>query len=219
MKLNLIKSIGLPLTLAATIIAAAGCASKSYDKGSAASVATRSAADQVAVLNTKVTDTLGALNALAYKPEGDLRSQFDKFNSAVKELQSASNDLDAKVAAMQIQGQIYLGTWSNQLAGIGSADIRALSAQRMADVTAELNTAADGYRGVKSSFQPFMSDLKDIQTYLNNDLTTGGLSAIKNTVAKTKVDALPVRDAIKKLRTEFGGLGKSLSPIMPGGEK
>ncbi len=218
MKLSQLKSITLTAVATASLIAGAGCASKSYDKGSSASVAVQSSASQVAVLSTKVTDTLGALNGLAFKPEGDLRSQFDKFNSAVKSLQTAASDLDAKVTAMQGQGQAYLDNWNNQLAAIGSEDIRNLSAERKATVTTNLTAAVDSYEITKGALQPFLLDLRDIQTYLNNDLTASGVTAIKATVAKTKTDAVPLRDSIKKLRSDFSELGKSLSPVMPGGK-
>ena len=165
MKLSQLKSITLTAVATASLIAGAGCASKSYDKGSSASVAVQSSASQVAVLSTKVTDTLGALNGLAFKPEGDLRSQFDKFNSAVKSLQTAASDLDAKVTAMQGQGQAYLDNWNNQLAAIGSEDIRNLSAERKATVTTNLTAAVDSYEITKGALQPFLLDLRDIQTY------------------------------------------------------
>ena len=218
MKVSQFKSIILTAAAVASVIAVAGCASKSYDKGTMASVATDSAAAQVATVSTKVTDTLGALNGLAFKPEGDLRKQFDKFNSAVKDLQVAANDLDAKVAVMQAQGQAYLDNWNNQLAAISSEEIRNLSAQRKATVTTNLATAVYSYELTKGALQPFLLDLRDIQTYLNNDLTASGVAAIKATVAKTKADAVPLRDSIKKLRSDFSELGGSLSPVMPGGK-
>jgi hypothetical protein len=218
MNINQLNSIIFTSAVAASILVTAGCVSKSYDKGTMASVATDSAAAQVATVSTKVTDTLGALNALAFKPEGDLRSQFDKFNSAVKGLQVAASDLDAKVTVMQFQGQAYLDNWNNQLAAIGNEEIRSLSAQRKATVTTNLATAVYSYELTKGALQPFLLDVRDIQTYLNNDLTASGVTAIKATVAKTKADAVPLRDSIKKLRSGFSELGKSLSPVMSGGK-
>lgn len=216
--MNLFNSILISSVATACILGSAGCASKSYDKGSATSAAVESAARQVAVVSTKVTDTLGALNGLIFNPQGDLRKQFDQFNSAVKSLQTASSDLDAKVATMQAQGQAYLDNWNNQLATISSEDIRALSMQRKATVTSNLTAAAESYQLHKGALETFQLDLRDIQTYLNNDLTTAGVSAIKSTVAKTKADAVPLRDSVKKLRSDFDKLGKSLSSIVPGGK-
>ncbi len=215
MKLNQFKSTIFTIAAAVCLISTAGCASRSYDKGSATSAAVESAASQTAVLSTKVTDTLGSLNALVFKPEGDLRKQFDQFNAAVNGLQSASADLDARVATLQNQQQAYLDTWSSQLTNISSAEIRDLSAQRKATVTTNLAVAVNSHQILQGALETFQLDLRDIQTYLNNDLTAAGVSAIKDTVAKTKADAVPLRDSIKKLRSNFDALGKSLSPILP----
>ena len=57
--------------------------------------------------------------------------------------------------------------------------------------------------------------MKDLQTYLDTDLTVGGIATVKDTVAKTKVDAVPLRDAIKQLQGSFSSLSATLSPMMP----
>jgi hypothetical protein len=218
MKMNRSKYVTVPLALMTCVGLFAGCVTKSYDKGADTSSAVDAAAKQIGVLNTETIESLKALNNLTFKSQGDLRSQFDKFNSAVKELGTASNDLDVKIADMQAKAQVYIDSWSNQLGGINSENIRSLSAGRKADVTAKLDAAKVSYEGVKTSLKPFMSDMTDIQTYLNNDLTAGGLAAIKDTVAKTKADAVPVRESIRKLQSDFSALGTSLSPVMPGGK-
>jgi hypothetical protein len=218
MKINQSKFITIPLALAACIGLFAGCVSKSYDKGSTTSAAIESAAKQIGVLNMKVTDSLGALNQLTFKSEGDLRGQFDKFNSAFKGLTTASSDLQARIAEMEANAQVYFENWSNQIGGIGSENIRTLSQERKADVSAKFEVAKTSYAGVKDSLKPFISDMSDIQTYLNNDLTAGGLGAIKDTVMRTKTDAVPVRDSIRKLQSDFTALAASLSPVMPGGK-
>ena len=193
----------------------AGCASSTYDKGAATSASLQSAADAVAHTSTSVTDVLGALNNLTFKSQGDLRKQYDALVSATSKLDKSIATLGTKADSMRAAAAAYSQNWSNQLATIVSDELRKRSADRMNEVTAQLKEMDANYLGVKNSFAPFISDLKDIQTYLGTDLTTGGLATIKDVVSKTKVDAVPLRDSIKKLQASFSNLSAALSPVLP----
>jgi hypothetical protein len=209
------KLVTTNLALAATLAVLAGCASKSFEKGAATSAATQSAAVAVSQTSTKVTDVLGALNNLTFKSQGDLRTQYDAFVAATANLGKSAETLDSKVAAMRDAAAAYSQNWSNQLAMIQSPELRQRSTDRMDQVTTQLKDMDASYLGVKNSLRPFMGDLKDIQTYLGTDLTAGGIATIKDVVAKTKVDAVPLRDSIKQLGSSFNTLGTSLSPVLP----
>jgi len=219
MKTSSIKIVSINLALAAALAAAAGCISKSYDKGSATASALQNSADAVAQTSSRVNDVLAALNNLTFRSQGDLRNQYDAFVSATKNLDQATQTLDTKVVQMRTAAAVYAESWSNQLAAIQSPELRQRSSDRMNQVTAKLNDVEASYQGVKNSFKPFTSDLKDIQTYLGTDLTAAGLSTIKDIVSKTKVDAVPLRDSIKQLQGSFSSLSTALSPVLPSTEQ
>jgi hypothetical protein len=219
MKTTQTKIISLNLALAAMLAIMAGCVSKSYDKGSATATALQASADAVAQSSTRVNDVLAALNNLTFKSQGDLRNQYDAFVSAAKNLDNANMNLDAKVVQMRDTAAAYAENWTNQIAAITSADLRQRSTDRMNEVTAKLKDVDSSYEGVKNSFKPFTADVKDIQTYLGTDLTAGGLNTIKDIVAKTKVDAVPLRDSIKQLQGSFSNLSAAISPVLPAAAK
>lgn len=219
MKTNQIKIITLNLALTAALAVVAGCASNTYDKGSATATALQASADAVAQSSTKVNDVLAALNNLTFKSQGDLRDQYDAFVSATKNLDKANDNLEGKVIQMRDAAAAYTENWSNQLALIQSEELRTRSASRMDQVNAKLQAVNTSYESVKNSFKPFTSDLKDIQTYLGTDLTATGLDTIKDIVSKTKVDAVPLRDSIKQLQASFSDLSTALSPVLPSADK
>ena len=219
MKTSQIKIISINFALAAVLAVLAGCVSKSYDKGTATATALQNSADAVAQTSGKVNDVLAALNNLTFKSQGDLRDQFDALVSASKNLDSANENLDAKVVQMRDAAVAYAENWTNQIAAIQSPELRQRSTDRMNEVTAKLKDVDSSYEGVKNSFKPFTSDIKDIQTYLGTDLTAGGLNTIKDIVSKTKVDAVPLRDSIKQLQASFSNLSAALSPVLPAAAK
>ncbi len=219
MKTSQAKIITLNLALAALLAVVAGCVSKSYDKGAAASAALQSSADAVSETSGKVNDVLAALNNLTFKSQGDLRDQYDAFVSAAKNLNTSTDNLETKVIQMRNAAAVYTESWTNQLAMIQSPELRQRSTDRMNEVTTNLKDVDTSYEGVKNSFKPFTSDLKDIQTYLGTDLTAGGLNTIKDIVSKTKVDAVPLRASVKQLQASFSNLGTALSPVLPSAEQ
>ncbi len=111
--------------------------------------------------------------------------------------------------------QINFANWTNELATIQSEEIRKRSSARKDEVIGKLQAVDASYSGVKDAFRPFVADVKDIQTYLGTDLTVGGLDMIKDIVARTKTDAVPLRDAVKKIQVNFSDLSLALSRSCP----
>ena len=118
MKTSQIKIISINFALAAVLAVLAGCVSKSYDKGTATATALQNSADAVAQTSGRVNDVLAALNNLTFKSQGDLRDQYDAFVSASKNLDSANQNLDAKVVQMRDAAVAYAENWTNQIAAI-----------------------------------------------------------------------------------------------------
>jgi tetrahydromethanopterin S-methyltransferase subunit B len=218
MKTSTIKLITVNFALATTLALLAGCVSHSYDKGAATSNALSSTATAVSLVSTNVNGVLASLNNLTFKSAGDLRNQYDALVSASKDLDSSMANLDSKVVSLRATAADYLNNWTNQMAAIQSEELRKRSSERKDEVSGKISDVETSYQGVTNSLAPFTSDVKDIQTYLGTDLTPTGLNTIKDIVSKTKVDAVPLRDSIKKLQGSFDSLSASLSPIMPGAE-
>jgi len=217
MKTNKIHSLVGGVILAALLMA--GCVSNSYDKGAATAAALQNSANAVSETSARVNDVLAALNSLTFKPQGDLRMQFDAFKTAAGKLNLATGKLDSTVLDMRIRAANYFANWTNELATIQSDEIHQRSSARKDEVIGKLSKVDASYQGVKDAFRPFVSDVKDIQTYLGTDLTVGGLDTIKDIVARTKTDAVPLRDAVKKLQSDFSDLSTALSPVVPAPEK
>jgi hypothetical protein len=214
MKTSTNKLIASNLALIAVLALLAGCVSKSYDKGAATSAALQSSADAVAQTSKSLYGVLGAMNNLTFKSQGDLRNQYDAFVAATKSLNQSLAGLDDSVKVLHLKADTYFDDWTNQTATIQNEALRQRSADRKAEVSGRLDEVTASYVALKNSLKPFTADLTDIQTYLGTDLTAGGLATIKDVVAKTKVDAVPLRDAIKHLQTSFSSLGTALSPVL-----
>jgi hypothetical protein len=197
--------------LAATIGLAAGCASTGNDK-SASTVKSLAKSSRLIDKGTVLIDqTLANLNDLVTNPNPDLRKQSAAFSSSLNDLGSTAKDVSSKADEMKAQGAAYFAKWDEETAKMQNEDIRHRSQARKQEVAANFARISQQYDETKTLFQPFMSDLRDVQNYLNTDLTAGGLAAIKDVAAKSASDAIPLKESMGKLSEAFKSLGLSMS--------
>lgn len=191
----------------------AGCSSTSgYQKGARTGTALNNAADGITRANTQIEGTLNALNELLDRPQADLRRQFRTFTSELDTLDSMARRISSQAEAMNSRGAAYFEQWNQDLATIQNEDIRSRSQARQQEVAARFQQIAASYAEAKTAFQPFMSDLRDLQRFLATDLTPGGIASAKKIAAKVNQDAVPLRASMTKLAGEFREMGVALTP-------
>jgi hypothetical protein len=199
-------------TLATAVGLITGCASDNYKNSASTAASLNQASGMIIKANTHIDESLADLNDLVANPAPDLRKQFDRFNHALDELGVSSKDIACKDGEMKSQGADYFAKWDKESARIQNEDIRSRSETRRSEVSARFNRIGQQYNETEIAFQPFLSDLRDVQKFLSTDLTAGGLAAIKDSAAKAARDAVPLKESLAKLSEEFRSLGLSMSP-------
>jgi cob(I)alamin adenosyltransferase len=98
------------------------------------------------------------------------------------------------------------------LAGVKNPDIRKLAEERKA----KLQTSFDSIKGfmtpARDQFNTWLANLKDLQKYLSNDLTIGGIDAAKELIGKAKSDGHDVQESIDKVIAELNTIVATLTP-------
>jgi hypothetical protein len=79
-------------------------------------------------------------------------------------------------------------------------------------MAARFASISQQYDAARNDFQPYLSDLHDVQKSLSTDLTSGGLSSITGIAAKTTRDAAPLKETLARLSQQFKDLGIAMSP-------
>ena len=188
-----------------------GCASKGYEKGAATSEAIQVAATRLNEITVQLNKTISSMTSLVLTPGADLRAQYEKFSADVDTLQSLAADVRDKAKAMQDRGKAYFAAWDQQVAGIRNEDLRSRGVARKTQVSEQFQAINESYQKAKDLFRPLMSDLKDVQTYLSTDLTSGGLRTVRKEAARANAEAVPLREAIATLVSQFKALGVTMS--------
>jgi outer membrane murein-binding lipoprotein Lpp len=213
-----IKHIGIVSRIGATLAATlllAGCASTGYDKGNITAANIQATSDRIAALPGQLDETVTSLNNLVSSPQPDLRPQYQQFAANVDTVEATSKSIAADRQAMGEKGKDYLAAWDQQIAQIQNPDIKAVAQGRRDQVTQQLVTVKKSYVVACDAFKPFLSDMKDVQSYLSVDLTTAGLTAVQPQVAKANRDVIPLKASLNQLAADFKTLATAMSSFTP----
>lgn len=199
-----------------TLLWMSGCASASYKKANAASGSLRRAAIDINAENRMIDITMASLDDLINKPSGDLRPQFEKFNSALDGLIDASSRAEKSAARAKDKSSDYFKSWDKESASIDYEAVRDQSAARKAQVSNEFNTVNQRYHQNQAVVEPLISYLKDIRTALSTDLTAGGIQSVKLLAENARQNAQKVQAALAQLSDELAVSGARMSTyVMP----
>lgn len=149
--------------------------------------------------------TLNSLNALMKQKEGDLRTAYNSFAANVPRTEASRDWTATYLRWMANEGAQYFNDWQKTVEGIGNESIRKKAQRRLDSVRKSYDKVGASLRTAGEKFQPFLSDLKDVQKTLVSDITPGGLKAIKGTVSNANRNFQGVNrainDALKGMQT------------------
>lgn len=213
MKMKTIENIKVAIAtaLAATIITGCGTTAgyKRADKTGAGIAEFR---EEVTRAGAAVNDTVRTLDDVAATADTNPRKAFEAFSKSVTQLDAAATKAKKSGQDIQEQGQAYFKQWEQQMAQVKNPEIRNLATQRRAKLQATFDNIKKYTEPLKAQFDPWMSDLKDLRTYLSNDLTVTGVDTAKSLFAKTQAGGMEVQKSMDFLVAELNTIAATLTP-------
>lgn len=159
-----------------------------------------------------IDNTMKALDTIAVSATTDPRKAFEQYSKAVSDLASVAEKAKKRATDMQTAGKAYFDQWEKQMAEVQNPEIRKLAQERKAKLQEAFASIKKYSEPLKAQFSPWMSDLKDLQAFLGNDLTIAGVDAAKGLFAKTKTDGLEVQKSMDGLIAELNTVSAALTP-------
>jgi hypothetical protein len=213
MKTRHIKLITFAATTvtAAALLTACGTTSgyKQADKTGAGIAGFR---DEIVNGKKAIDATMKSLGDIAASATTDPRKPFERYSKDVAELESIAAKVRKRGQDMKEQGQAYFKQWETELAQVNNPEIRSLAEQRRAKLQEAFESIRKYTEPLKAQFDPWMSDLKDLQKYLGNDLTIGGVEAAKSLFTKTTNEGLEVQKSMDALVAELNTIAATITP-------
>jgi len=168
--------------------------------------------DEIVKGKTAIDATMKSLSDIAASANTDPRAAFTKYSKDVANLESTAATIRKRAQTMRDQGQAYFAQWEKELAEVKDPEIRALAQQRKAKLQETFESIRKYSDPLKAQFDPWMSNLKDLQTYLSNDLTIAGVEAAKSLFAKTTAGGQEVQKSMDALIGELNTIAATITP-------
>jgi hypothetical protein len=156
--------------------------------------------------------TLSALNALTKQSKGDLRASYTAFAAEIPKTDATATSTRARVTRMEADGLKYFGGWQKEVDSIANESLRKKAQKRLNAAKSSYDKVSVALSKGAEKFNPFLSDLTDIQKTLANDVTPAGVKAIRSTVTSANWNFKYVNNAVNDALKEMEKMERALSP-------
>jgi hypothetical protein len=213
MKSNYIQFLSLSAAVAGTALLMTACGTTSgYKQADKTGAGIAEFRDEIVNGKKAIDATMTALSEVAASANTDPRKAFEKYSKNVAELESTAAKIRKRAQSMQQAGQAYFKQWEQELATVSNPEIRKLAEQRRAKLQETFENLRKYTEPLKQQFDPWMSDLKDLQKYLSQDLTIAGVDAAKGLFSKTTNEGLDVQKSMDGVVAELNTIAATITP-------
>lgn len=200
----------LTMCLLATSTFLGGCTTTGMDRSVKTSNSIQEVDNEIRKMVVQIDVTGTALDSLVLAREPDLKKPFNTYSESLEKLDKEGKKVLKRLDEMKEQSTAYFAEWEKQGDAFTNPQIRELSAERrsaLAELYAQVPKAGSGIRG---SYHAYLTDLKEIQLYLSNDLTAKGIEGITPVAQKSVEDREALKSSLTPLLSALDEINSSL---------
>ena len=183
------------------IIGFAGCDSTGRDRSKEATTTMQTVENDINLAAVQLDATGASLDELMKPGQSDVKNAFNSFTDNIAKTEKMQKDIARHADEMKARGKDYFEEWQKDGNKYKNPQIQELSDQRRVALAEIYGRIAENSVGVRDAFKAYVSDAKEIQNYLSNDLTSKGLEAIAPISKKVVTNGENLRTAIKNVQT------------------
>ncbi len=188
------------ILLLSVITCLIGCATTGMERSDNVTTTMQTVDDEINQVAVQLDATGASLDNLTKAGQSDVKKAFDLFSANVTKMDRLEKQFSRHAAEMKSRGKEYFAEWKKQGDAYTNPQIRKLSEERRAALGEVYGGIAEASIGVNGAFQTYMSDLKEVQTYLSNDLTPKGINSITPTADKVVLDGANMKNAVNRVQ-------------------
>lgn len=187
-----------------------GCATTGMDRSVKTSNSIRDVDSDIRKMTVQIDATAKSLDTLVSAESSNLKKAFNNYSENLDKLDHDGKRVLKRMDEMKAHSKEYFAEWEKQGVAYKNPEISALSEERrmkLAEIYARVPASA---AGIKSSYLSYMTTLKEIRSYLSNDLTPKGKEGITPVANKSvqdlallKTSLEPVTSALDEIKVEL----------------
>ncbi|MFZ2630096.1 MAG: DUF2959 family protein [Desulfosalsimonadaceae bacterium] len=186
-------------TIFIAVIGIAGCASTGIERSKEARTTMKTVDNDIKLIVALLDATDASLNELTRSGQSDAKMAFDLYTANIEKIVEIEKDFGKHADEMKDRGEEYFEEWQKEGDEYKNPQIQELSEQRRKELIEIYKRIPLNSIGVKEAFKAYVSDAKEIQIYLSNDLTSKGIDAIAPISRRVASDGDMLKNAIKTL--------------------
>jgi hypothetical protein len=178
-----------------------GCSTTGIQRSEKAATTMQTMDNDIKLVVVQLDATGASLAELTKLNQSDVKKAFELYTDNVSKIEKMQSVFAKHAEEMQSRGQEYFKEWQKEGNNYKSPQIQQLSEQRRVELSEIYGRIAINSIGVQETFKAYMSNVKEIQIYLSNDLTSKGVEAIAPISRKAVNDGDDLKYAIKNIQT------------------
>ncbi len=211
MKISNHISAILIASLSILIISMSSCGSTGMQRSEKTSTTMETMDKDIKIVITQLDNTNASLEALMRPNQQDIKKAYDVFKENVSKMESKEKDFINHAEEMKKRGKEYFAEWEKEGNEYSNPQIQKLSEQRRQELGSIYDEIAERSVGVKESYRIYLSDIREIQIYLSNDLTSKGIETISPVAKKIASDGDNLKYALSRLQSAIDKAREEMS--------
>jgi len=180
----------------------------------------------IKAMTSQINTTNASLNqVIQLKGTPAAKTAFDAYSKNVSDMDKAAAAFIKDSDQMTARGTDYFREWTKSGETYTNPQIQQLSEERRSQLMNTFSQIAGPSSGVKDRVNSYLAQIKEIKTYLSNDLSGTGIDAITPVAQKTIndgqqiiIDAQPMLAAAEQARAQIGEIGAATGGVSSPGE-
>ena len=211
------RCISITMCLAMTVMLGCSSGVKRSDKAVSSAETLRR---EWTNLQYQIDKTIQSLDAVVAAKEANLRGSYKKYVSELKTLKSQTEKVASRAQKLKKSSQAYLDAWEKKMQEVSNPELREQAAQRRAKASVRFEDSRDEFDRIRSDYEQFAKNLKEIKVVLDNDLNPAGVSSVEKVIEQTKESSEPLKKDIATIIKALDEITEALSgPPTAAGEK
>jgi hypothetical protein len=166
--------------------------------------------NEVATAGNNIQDAVKALDALTSGDATSLTTGFGSFSKAVAATQTSGKAAAARATSMRDSMTDYFAKWMVEIDKMPDGQAKTDSQQRLTAVQQTYSKINENIATAADKFRPLAGYLDGIQDSLKNDLTSDGVSAVKDMSDRAHETMVTLHEDLKSVLSQIDETRKML---------
>jgi archaellum component FlaC len=178
-----------------------GAAGDTFKQSAELAKRTSKTSEEIDKYVAQLDKTEQALTSVGQAQSKDLKKRYESFSKEVNNLEEAQKHATAGIDEMKSTGTEYFAAWDTSIAQMSNPELRQASTERRSKMMKDHDELAATLGDIGGQLQPLMSNLHDLKSFMETDLSTENLGKASGMIQKTQADAQALKNKIASVQT------------------